>query len=384
MVMPVMPAAPPPAPLPAPAEDAAAAHEGTMVMPVMPAAPPPAPAPAPAEDAAAHEGTMLMPAMAAAPTPVTPAPAEETHPDLVPPATPEAAREATGAPAPMPAPEAPVPTAADIIRQTFADAPNAEARTIKVTQGSLPELRMPEIPELAAVASPAAPAPVPEPVAPEPDPELPRSTLHMPLRDMPEARHALEASRTAPAAWAPPGPLLPPPAPSPAEPWSDAPTAAVPAGAGAPASGPAHPKAAPGPARPASEEPKGASGLLWAGVIVGIALLGGGLWAWNLGWFGLNARPVPRPSGEPGATPAPAPKPEADEAANVPEQMRPAYEKALAGDPNAMRFLGVCYVNGLGVPANLAEGLKWYRRAAAAGSAAAQRDLQALEAQGIR
>jgi hypothetical protein len=64
--------------------------------------------------------------------------------------------------------------------------------------------------------------------------------------------------------------------------------------------------------------------------------------------------------------------------------MRPAYEKALAGDPNAMRYLGVCYVNGLGVPADRAEGLKWYRRAAAAGSAAAQRDLQALEAQGIR
>jgi TPR repeat protein len=56
----------------------------------------------------------------------------------------------------------------------------------------------------------------------------------------------------------------------------------------------------------------------------------------------------------------------------------------LAGDPNAMRYLGVCYVNGLGVPVDRSEGLKWYRRAAAAGSSAAQQDLLALEAQGVR
>ncbi len=384
MVMPVMPASPAPA---APADEAAA-HQGTMVMPVMAAAP------AAADEAAAHQGTMLMPAMPAAPAlEAPPVLAEETRPDLVPPPIPEAARteSAPEVPAAQPSPSEPtVVTAADIIRQTFAEEPNAEARTIKVTQGSLPELRMPELPELApepAAALPeAASVPAPEAApAPEPDPELPRSTLHMPLRDMPEARLPQPAE---PGPWASPEPLLPPephpaPVPVPRALIHEAPEATRGFG-DHPAPAAAVPAASRAPVQAAQDSgaPKGASGLLWAGVIAGIAVVGGGVWAWNMGWLGGKPKPK-TPAGEGPGSPTP-PKVEADEGANLPEQMRPAYEKALAGDPNAMRFLGVCYVNGLGVPANRTEGLKWYRRAAAAGSAAAQRDLQALEAQGIR
>lgn len=327
-----------------------------------------------AEEAAAHEGTMLMPAV----VPPPPAPvAEDTRPDLVPPAVPGALGSE---PAPEAAPEAPVPsapdpgppsgageatvvTAADIIRQTFAEEPDAASRTIKVTQGSLPELRMPDLPEF---------APAPEPAPPDQEPG--RSTLHMRIQDMPETRALPERHPglfppAPPADLGPPAAFeAPPPAPAPEAPPRSAETAPVQA-----------PQAAKAAAAPQAPPARGASLGLWVAVIAGIAVVGGGLWAWNLGWFD-GAEPD-RPAG-PGAK---APQtPPADPAAAVPEQMRPAYEKALAGDPNAMRYLGVCYVNGLGVPADRAEGLKWYRRAAAAGSAAAQRDLQALEAQGIR
>jgi len=45
-----------------------------------------------------------------------------------------------------------------------------------------------------------------------------------------------------------------------------------------------------------------------------------------------------------------------------------------------MAILGTMYYNGLNVPADRAEGLKWLRRAADLGNAAAQKQLQQLEA----
>jgi TPR repeat protein len=62
----------------------------------------------------------------------------------------------------------------------------------------------------------------------------------------------------------------------------------------------------------------------------------------------------------------------------VPPTARPYYDKAMAGDASAMRMLGAMYYYGLNVPQDTKEGIHWYRKAAAAGSVAAQKDLQQL------
>lgn len=71
-----------------------------------------------------------------------------------------------------------------------------------------------------------------------------------------------------------------------------------------------------------------------------------------------------------------ASKPE--EEAAPPPAVRPYLDKAAQGDPNAMRMLGTMYYNGLNVQQDRKEGIKWYRKAAAAGSVAAKRDLEQL------
>jgi TPR repeat protein len=43
-----------------------------------------------------------------------------------------------------------------------------------------------------------------------------------------------------------------------------------------------------------------------------------------------------------------------------------------------MRMLGTMYYNGLNVPQDTKEGIRWYRKAAAAGSVAAAKDLEQL------
>jgi len=76
--------------------------------------------------------------------------------------------------------------------------------------------------------------------------------------------------------------------------------------------------------------------------------------------------------------PAPAAGPaEAAEKA-MPPSLRPYYEKAKTGDVNAMRMLGTLYYNGLNVPQDTQEGIRWYRKAAKAGSVAARKDLEQL------
>lgn len=62
----------------------------------------------------------------------------------------------------------------------------------------------------------------------------------------------------------------------------------------------------------------------------------------------------------------------------LPPAMRPCYALALAGDANAMRTVGAMYCNGLTVPKDLREGIRWYRWAAAAGDPDAARDLADL------
>jgi len=394
MLMPVPPAAAPEAgahegtmlmPVASAAAPGAGAHEGTMLMPVAsPAAP----------EAGAHEGTMLMQTAAAPP--------EDTRPDLVPPPTPEGVR--TGPPPPPDLPSEPtVLTAADIIRQTFTEEPQAEGRTIKVTQGNLPELRLPELPDLqerpadAAPAPPAAPAPVPgsAPMASGPgdgegDPEVPRSTLHMPLKAMPEARLLPPGGEpVGPPAGAPTG-IADPGRPSPES--SQAPATAILPGSAARTAALGQPRGIAAGGAPTgdlpsgaqeADPPRGASGLLWFGIVLAILVVGGGLFVWKAGLLEGRMKAVGTPAPGLGKATPPAGT-ETDEEAAVPEPMRPAYAKALAGDPNAMQFIATCYMQGLYVNRDPQKGLKWYRRAAAAGSAAAQRDLQALEAQGIR
>ena len=53
--------------------------------------------------------------------------------------------------------------------------------------------------------------------------------------------------------------------------------------------------------------------------------------------------------------------------------------RALGGDPNAMRTLATVYTYGLGTPPNREEGLRWYRKAAALGSKVAQEELKQIE-----
>lgn len=62
----------------------------------------------------------------------------------------------------------------------------------------------------------------------------------------------------------------------------------------------------------------------------------------------------------------------------VPAALRPYYDRAMTGDPQSMRMLGTMYYNGLNVHANRQEGIRWFRKAAAAGSVAARKDLEQL------
>ena len=65
-------------------------------------------------------------------------------------------------------------------------------------------------------------------------------------------------------------------------------------------------------------------------------------------------------------------------AAEVPPTLRPYHARALAGDAGAMRLLAGMYYYGLNGPQDLEEGARWYRRAAAAGSAEAAREMEQL------
>jgi hypothetical protein len=65
-------------------------------------------------------------------------------------------------------------------------------------------------------------------------------------------------------------------------------------------------------------------------------------------------------------------------AKDIPPTLRPYYDRAITGDASAMRMLGTMYYNGLNVPQDPKEGIRWYRKAAAAGSVAAAKDLEQL------
>lgn len=124
----------------------------------------------------------------------------------------------------------------------------------------------------------------------------------------------------------------------------------------------------------------------WAALAALVLLLGfGGIYFLRpdlLGQEALEAQA--QESSESPATPEssamPAPETAEKPVGEIPPALRSYFEKAQKGDAASMRMLGVMYYNGLNVPRNEPEGLRWYRKAAEAGSQAAQKELKLLEA----
>jgi hypothetical protein len=118
---------------------------------------------------------------------------------------------------------------------------------------------------------------------------------------------------------------------------------------------------------------------LWAWGALAVLVLGlgfGGVYALQPQWLGIRpqeSEPATEPPPTTGAKTEEAPAPE------IPQALRHYFDEAEKGDAAAMRMLGVMYYNGLNVPRNEAEGLKWYRKAADHGSKAAQKELKLLE-----
>jgi hypothetical protein len=98
----------------------------------------------------------------------------------------------------------------------------------------------------------------------------------------------------------------------------------------------------------------------WVFGILAVLILGG-----TLGYYFLN------PSGE-------LPAMLQAKSEEIPPVLRPYLDKAAQGDSGSMRMLGTMYYNGLNIPQNRKEGIKWYRKAAEAGSVAAKKDLEQL------
>jgi hypothetical protein len=101
----------------------------------------------------------------------------------------------------------------------------------------------------------------------------------------------------------------------------------------------------------------------WIGGIVAVLILAGVAVSFLRG-----------PSAAPGDSLLDGARPSQD----IPPTLRPYYDRAQNGDSSAMRMLGTMYYNGLNVPQNPKEGIRWYRKAAAAGSVAAKKDLEQL------
>lgn len=104
----------------------------------------------------------------------------------------------------------------------------------------------------------------------------------------------------------------------------------------------------------------------WVAAGVGLAVVAGGL------WYATQDRPPAAPAPVAAADQPPPPP-------AVPTGYQDTLRQAEGGDVAAMRTLGAVYTYGLGVPPHRQEGLRWYRKAAEAGSAVAAEELKALE-----
>ncbi len=120
---------------------------------------------------------------------------------------------------------------------------------------------------------------------------------------------------------------------------------------------------------PLSEKPTTSSSKVWIPVALGVLVLGG------IGGYFAFSRTSSNPR-------RPVPKTEsalAEPSLSVPPDMQGTLAKAKAGDGKSMHMLGVSFFYGLNVPQNKAEGLRWMRKAAAAGNDKAKSDLRQME-----
>jgi len=125
---------------------------------------------------------------------------------------------------------------------------------------------------------------------------------------------------------------------------------------------------------------KGLPGWVWALFGAGGAILVGAT-IWFL--IGDSDKPSSKIKESPESISTPTATPAAKEettSAETPAALRPYLEKAREGDAKSMHMLAVMYYNGLNVRQNREEGLKWYRKAAEAGSNAARKELKQIEA----
>ena len=106
----------------------------------------------------------------------------------------------------------------------------------------------------------------------------------------------------------------------------------------------------------------------WLLAVVTILVLGGAGAAWYL-W----------PRWQPSPSKAKEPPAEAAAQDPVPPELRPYLAQAQSGDAKAMHMIALMYWNGLNVRQDRAKGLAWYRKAAAAGSTAAQETLKSID-----
>lgn len=116
---------------------------------------------------------------------------------------------------------------------------------------------------------------------------------------------------------------------------------------------------------PLSGGPAGRRGL-WLAAGAALVFLALGI------WYLVDRRATEGAGPEAAATPAAIPAP-------VPAGYQEVLRQAQAGDVAAMRNLGAVYTYGLGVPVHRQEGLRWYKKAAAAGSTVAAEEVKALE-----
>lgn len=114
-------------------------------------------------------------------------------------------------------------------------------------------------------------------------------------------------------------------------------------------------------------------GLLAGAVVIIIIAVVVGILGYRAGWFGERSAPPSYADDERNKAAGELPKPVVNPA------IQPYLQRAEAGDATAMQMLGHFYYYGMLVPQNREEGLRWYRKAAAAGSVSAQKELANLE-----
>jgi hypothetical protein len=118
---------------------------------------------------------------------------------------------------------------------------------------------------------------------------------------------------------------------------------------------------------PSPQADTGHAWMRWVALAAFLCLAAAGGIAWYV-WPSISAA-MAKPTAKDGSSSAAA-------AEAVPPELRPYLDAAKAGDAKAMHMIALMYWNGLNVRQDRVKGLDWYRKAAAAGSTAAQQFLK--------